>query len=297
MITAQEALLAITNRFGRHPSYRALHAKGVVCAGTFTATPAAAALGRAAHLTGQPVQAIVRLSNGGGDPGVADFIPDVRGLAVSFQLPDDTRTVISAQTVPYLPVRTPDAFIEMLRALAPGPAQAWRLPLFLARHPKAAATLAANARALRLPRSYVTVPYFGIHAFKWVAADGSSRYVRYSWQPGTGDQRISRRAGKQGGPDYLGAELATRLAAGPASFTLHVQIAEDGDNPDDSSASWPSSRRVINVGTLNITAIIAEQGVLVFDPTTITDGIELSDDPILRFRAPAYSVSVQNRLA
>ena len=30
--------------------------------------------------------------------------------------------------------------------------------------------------------------------------------------------------------------------------------------------------------------------VLVFDPTRLTDGIKLSDDPILRFRSPAYSV-------
>jgi catalase len=35
--------------------------------------------------------------------------------------------------------------------------------------------------------------------------------------------------------------------------------------------------------------------VLVFDPTRVTDGIELSDDPILRFRPRAYSVSVARR--
>ena len=35
--------------------------------------------------------------------------------------------------------------------------------------------------------------------------------------------------------------------------------------------------------------------VLVFDPTRVVDGIELSDDAILRFRGPAYSVSVERR--
>jgi catalase len=40
-----------------------------------------------------------------------------------------------------------------------------------------------------------------------------------------------------------------------------------------------------------------EQGddVLVFDPTRVTDGIELSDDPILRFRPHAYAESVLRR--
>jgi catalase len=35
--------------------------------------------------------------------------------------------------------------------------------------------------------------------------------------------------------------------------------------------------------------------VLVFDPVRVTDGIELSEDPILKYRSPAYSASVARR--
>jgi catalase len=35
--------------------------------------------------------------------------------------------------------------------------------------------------------------------------------------------------------------------------------------------------------------------VLVFDPTRVTDGIELSGDPILAFRTQAYGVSIARR--
>ena len=35
--------------------------------------------------------------------------------------------------------------------------------------------------------------------------------------------------------------------------------------------------------------------MLVFDPTRVVDGIELSEDPILRFRRHAYAVSVERR--
>ncbi len=31
---------------------------------------------------------------------------------------------------------------------------------------------------------------------------------------------------------------------------------------------------------------------MVFDPTRVVDGIELSDDPILRYRPAAYSESI-----
>jgi catalase len=33
----------------------------------------------------------------------------------------------------------------------------------------------------------------------------------------------------------------------------------------------------------------------VFDPTRVVDGIELSDDPILRYRPDAYTESVSRR--
>ena len=53
------------------------------------------------------------------------------------------------------------------------------------------------------------------------------------------------------------------------------------------------------MGTLKVTGLDTEreQGgdVLVFDPSRVTDGIECSDDPVLRFRPAAYSESVRHR--
>ena len=56
MTTPEEGLAAIHARFGAHPGHRALHAKGVICAATFTATPEAAALTRAGHMAGEPIR-------------------------------------------------------------------------------------------------------------------------------------------------------------------------------------------------------------------------------------------------
>jgi catalase len=39
------------------------------------------------------------------------------------------------------------------------------------------------------------------------------------------------------------------------------------------------------------------EGPIVFDPMRVCDGIEPSEDPILRFRPEAYSVSVARRSA
>ena len=60
-------------------------------------------------------------------------------------------------------------------------------------------------------------------------------------------------------------------------------------------------RRRVRVGTLSLTerelGREVDGDVLVFDPTRVIDGIELSDDAVLRFRPKAYSVSVARRTA
>jgi catalase len=298
VLSPERAIDAINERFGRHGA-RALHAKGTLCKGSFTATPEAGRLTRAAHMQGEPVAVTVRLSNGSGDPGAPDYGPEVRGMAAKFYLPDGSRTDISAQTVPRFPVRTPDAFINLIRASAPGPGRFWRLPLFLATHPEALPALRANAPALKPPASYSTVPYYAIHAYKWVSADGGERYVRYRWVPEASEPSLSAEEARSRGADYLQDDIRDRLGRGPVRFTLEVQIAARGDKVDDPTAVWPDDRETVAAGTLELTELETgrEQGgdVLVFDPGRVTDGIELSNDPILRYRSPAYSVSVERR--
>ncbi|HEY3021012.1 MAG TPA: catalase family peroxidase [Solirubrobacteraceae bacterium] len=299
MITPEQAVDAVNERFGRHAGRRALHAKGILVKGTFTATPEAAALTRAAHMQGEPVPATVRFSNGSGDPEEPDYKPDVRGMATKLYLPDGSRTDIVAQTVPRFPARTPDGFIQFVRAMKPGVSQAWKLPLFLARHPEALPALPAAAGALKPPVSYATRCYYAIHAFRWLDAGGGERHVRYRWVPQAGVQTLSGGEAKERGADYLQTEIKERLAREPVRFDLELQLARKGDKVDDPTAPWRDDRETLVGGTLELTELETgrETGgdILVFDPTRVTDGIELTDDPILRFRSPAYSVSIERR--
>jgi catalase len=100
--------------------------------------------------------------------------------------------------------------------------------------------------------------------------------------------------------DYLENELATRLTAGPAGFRLEVELAQDDDPVDDPTAVWPGARERVVLGHLDLDRLATgererEGDVLVFDPTRVTDGIELTDDPVIRARSAAYRTSVTRR--
>jgi catalase len=295
-VTPQEAVDAANDAFGRHPGYRALHAKGVLCRGTFTASGDAAELTRAAHLQpGSAVAATVRFSNGAGKPDSADYAPDPRGMAIKLYLPDGSRTDIVAQTSPRFPVHTPEAFVGLLRAQA----SPWRLPLFLLRHPETLRALPVARKGLVPPESFAMCTYYGLHAFRFVDADDQGHHVRYTLVPEAGDRRLSPAEAKRRGRDYLHDEIRQRVASEPVRFRLELQVAGPGDAVDDPWAMWPANRRRLSAGTLELTGLDTEreQGgdVLVFDPTRVTEGIELSDDPVLHFRRQAYAESVARR--
>ena len=298
MVTPDQAIDTIRETGGAQPGYRALHAKGKLYRGTFTATAEAARLSRAAHLNGSTVPALVRFSSGSGNPKQPDNAPGVRGMAVKFTLPDGSTTDVSTQTAKLFPASTPDGFISLLHAMRPGATAPLRLAGYIATHPRFLAALPVVRAANKVPASYATVAYHGLHAFRWVAADGSGRFVRYHLLPAADEDFLPPDVAKAKGADFLIDELDDRLASQPVRFDYQVQIAAHGDSTVDPSKPWHSTQTV-TVGSLEITGVETERehggDIVVFDPMRVTDGIEPSDDPVLRFRTLAYSASVKLR--
>jgi catalase len=296
MVTADEAIEAIRGTGGAQPGCRALHAKGTLYRGTFTASPDAAGLSRARHLDGSTVPALVRFSNGSGNPTQSDGLPGVRGMAVKFTLPDKSTTDVSTQTARLFVSGTPDGFIDLLKAMRPGLTTPLRMAKYFLTHPRLLGALPLLREAGKVPESYATIEYHGLHAFRWIGADGSARFVRYHLVPAA--EQAPGPAARGKGPEFLTDELGARLANGPVRFDYRVQIAAPNDSTVDPSAPWQSTQ-FVTVGTLEIAGLDTERergnDIVVFDPMRVTDGIEPSDDPVLRFRTLAYSASVKLR--
>jgi catalase len=288
----EEVVDAINEISGVHPGHRAAHAKGTLLTGTFTG--AGTELTSAVHLQGEPVRVTARFSNGGGDPNIPDYAREGRGMAVKFYLPDGGKTDIVALTLPCFFVRTPEDFLSFTQARK-DPEKL--MPDWLGAHPEALTAIQA-ALGANPPASYATCAYNSIHSYRFVDADGGSRFVRYRWEPEAGEATLSGEDAKARGRDYLQEEI---LARGESAFRLLAVIATEEDAVDDPTVAWPDERERVELGRLVLTGpeLRREQGgdILVFDPTRVIDGIELSDDAVLRFRGPAYSVSVERRVS
>jgi catalase len=293
---AEQVVDAINDISGEHPGHRAAHAKGTLLTGKFT--PSNSALTTAAHLQSE-VRVTARFSNGGGDPGIPDYAKEGRGLAVKFYLPDGSTTDIVALSLPCFFVRTPDDFLEFTRLRKPDPDTGQpdfeKLGEWMGRHPEAGPAIQA-ALSADPPESYATVTYNSIHAFRWIAPDGTERWVRYRFEPEEGERTLSEDDARSRGRDYLQEDIVAREST---ALRLVVIVASDGDDANDPTVAWPDDRERFEVGRLELTGpdTEREQGddILVFDPTRVTDGIELSDDQILHFRPRAYAASVTRR--
>src|SRR5690242_19550089 len=106
---------------GVHPGFRPVHARRVMCSGTFTPSPAAVKLTRAPHAARPSTPVTVRFSVSAGMPAVADTDPhgsSPQAMAVRFHLADHAHTDVIAHSHNGFPTRTGEEFLEFLRAAA-----------------------------------------------------------------------------------------------------------------------------------------------------------------------------------
>jgi catalase len=287
---------AFNKIYGSHPGFRANHAKGIVVEGHFKASPEAAKLSRAALFDGSTIPVTVRFSDGGGLPTVADA-DNPHGMAIKYHLSGGADTDMVILSLKFFPVGTGEDFRDLLVAVAesgPDAPKPTRLDQFLASHPSVAK---ANATAAT-PASFADENYFGIDAFVFVDKAGRKQAVRYQMIPEKLVHLDPAEAAKKP-RDFLVEELPARIAAKPVVFHLKAQLAEPGDQTKDPSQPWPETRKVVDLGTLTLERTVrdslAAEKSLLFMPTALTDGIELSDDPLPVVRAGAYAVSFSRR--
>ncbi|MGF6652163.1 catalase [Paraburkholderia youngii] len=285
---------------GQHPGYRRNHAKGLCVAGYFDSNGNGAALSHAAVFAPGRTPVSGRFAVPGGNPSAPDTSSPVRSLALQFRLHDGEQWRTGMNSTPVFAVHTPAQFYQQLLASKPDPATGKPDPA------KLKAFYAANPETQPFQRwvkshapssSLANAAYYGIDAFLFTDAHGTTRAVRWAVVPDTPYAPIT--AEQQAEKNFLAADLDERLQHGPLRWHLILTVAQPGDPTNDATLQWPEDRQRIDAGTLVIERTTSqEEGTcrdVNFDPTIVPAGIAPSDDPLLAARSAAYAQSFQRR--
>src|SRR5882724_4288384 len=286
---------------GVHSGFRRNHAKGVGVSGFFESNGNGVRLSEAVVFRPGRVSVIGRFSLGGGQPYVADTPDAVRGLGLQFSLPDGELWRTAMINLPVFPVRTAEAFYQLLIASKPDPGTSKPDPAemkaFLARHPETVKALTV-IKGQPVASGFGNSTFHGLNAFRFSNSAGDSIPVRWLMTPMQPFEAASTGSTPQGKNSLFDA-LIVAIHRQPLQWHLIVIIGQPGDPTNDASIAWPAERQQVDVGTLTLDRVESDETSAAtdinFDPLVLPAGIKPSDDPLLSARSAVYAQSFRRR--
>ncbi len=288
---------------GKFDGFRRSGAKGLCATGEFVGSAEGRRLSTSSAFSGRPVPVVVRFSVGGANPNAPDNARSQRNLALQFDLPGGETWQQGNISAPVFGAATPEQFIGRLESLRPDPATRAPDPARVKAFADANPEVLLQGRwfaSQPVPASFATTPYWGVHAFGFVDARGATTWGKWVFEPVGGVQGLGDDEAKAKGPNFLAADLRSRVAAAPAVFDFNLQLAEPGDRLDSAVTPLPEGRRKVTLGQLRITAVSPDASGpcvgVTYIPTVLPKGVVASADPMLAARAAPYAVSLGRRL-
>jgi catalase len=286
---------------GVHAGFRRNHAKGVGVSGFFESNGTGVRFSKAVVFQGGRVPVVGRFSLSGGQPHIADSAGAVRGLGLQFTLPDGEVWRTAMINLPVFPFRTPEAFYEQLVASKPDPSTGKPDPAamkaFLDRHPETVQVMNV-IKGQPVASGFGNTAFHGLNAFRFVNSFGESTAVRWLLTTMQAFEAASDASATQD-KNYLFDALIAQIHRQPLRWRLILVIGQPGDPTHDATIAWPAERERVDVGTLTLDRVDAEETSATtdinFDPLVLPAGIAPSDDPLLSTRSAVYSRSFTRR--
>ncbi len=291
---------------------RVVHARGSGAHGYFQPYESMAEFTKAKFLQDPSVKTpvFVRFSTVGGSRGSADSVRDVRGFSVKFYTEEGNYDIVG-NNIPVFFIQDSIKFPDLIHAVKPEPNN--EMPQASTAHPNFWDFISLVPESMHMvmwllsdrtvPRSFRTMQGFGIHTFRWVNAEGKSRFVKYHWKPVAGVHsnvfdEAQKLAGKD--PDFHRRDLWDSIEKGNfPEYELGVQIIEEEDEhkfdfdildstkliPEELVPVQPVGKMILNRNPDNF---FAETEQVAFRPSNVVSGVDFSDDPLLQGRLFAY---------
>jgi len=260
----------------------------------------------------------VRFSTIAGSAGSADTVRDVHGFAVKFYTPEGNYDLVG-NNIPVFFIQDAIKFPDLIHALKPEPHHG--MPQAASAHdtfwdfatlmPESTHMLMWAMSDRAIPRSLRMMEGFGVHAFRFVNAQGTSHFVKFHWKPKLGVHGLAwdeaqKIAGKD--PDFHRRDLWEAIENGNfPEWELGVQIIDEGKEGElgfdilDPTKLVPESQVPVQIiGKLvlnrNPDNFFAETEQVAFNPGHLVPGIDFSNDPLLQGRLFSYTDTQLSRL-
>lgn len=298
---------------------RAVHARGTGAHGVFTSYGDFSNITAASFLSskGKETPMFVRFSTVAGSRGSSDLARDVHGFATRFYT-DEGNFDIVGNNIPIFFIQDAIQFPDLIHAVKPSGNNeipqaatahdaAWD---FFSQQPSTMHTLMWAMSGNGIPRSFRHVDGFGVHTFRFVTDDGSTKLVKFHWKSLQGKaglvwEEAQQISGKN--PDYMRQDLYEAIEAGRfPEWELAVQIMDEEDQlrfgfdlfdptkivPEEYVPLTKIGKMTLNRNPRNY---FAETEQVMFQPGHIVRGIDFTEDPLLQGRLFSYLDTQLNR--
>ncbi len=299
---------------------RVVHARGYGAHGVFECTDSLADLTRASLFAevGKKTETFVRFSTVAGNLGSFDLARDVRGFATKFYT-DEGNWDLVGNNIPVFFIQDAVKFPDLVHAVKEEPDRGFPQAQsahdtfwdFVGLMPESTHMTLWQMSDRTIPRSFRMMQGFGVHTFRFVDADGGSRFVKFHWRPLLGIQSVVwNEAVKINGadPDFHRRDLFDAISAGDfPQWELGVQVFDDAFADDfdfdvlDATKLIPEEVlpvRPVGVMTLDrvVDNVFAEIEQVAFCTQNVPPGIDFSEDPLLQGRNFSYLDTQLKRL-
>ena len=300
---------------------RVVHARGAAAHGYFQVYEPLARWTRAGFLNDPRARTpvFVRFSTVAGSRGSADTARDVRGFAVKFYTPEGNFDLVG-NNIPVFFIQDAIKFPDLVHAAKPEADK--EIPQastahdtfwdFISLMPESTHMIMWIMSDRAIPRSYRMMEGFGVHSFRFVNAQGTSRFVKFHWKPlnngvhGLAWDEAQKLGGKD--PDFHRRDLAEAIEAGAfPEWELGVQVVEEAEAerlgfdlldatkiiPEELVPVRPIGKMVLNRNPDNY---FAETEQVAYHVGNLVPGIDVSEDPLLQGRMFSYVDTQLTRL-
>ena len=292
---------------------RVVHARGAAAHGYFEVYASQAKLTKAGFLQDPAVRTPVftRFSTVAGSRGSSDLARDVRGFAVKFYTEAGNYDLVG-NNMPVFFIQDAIKFPDLIHAVKPEPHN--EIPQAASAHENFWDFISLMPEAMHMvmwvmsdraiPRSLRMMEGFGVHSFRFVAEDGSSRFVKFHWKPVLGVYSVCwPEAQLISGmdPDFHRRDLWQAIEDGDfPEWELGVQIVEEADEHRFDFDLLDSTKLILEelvpvqrIGRMvlnrNPDNYFAETEQVAYHTGNIVPGIDFSNDPLLQGRLFSYT--------